>query len=231
MKNYQVNQSNFINNTFRILFIVSVLFMAVMPVSVQASNVPVTGNSPVSPVRFAGNQPEPTTYLPSLDTFVENLASGEADQIVGVYQEDLFAQRVVQQPANDAAYVSPFDNQVTQFNMVNSLTGNLGLLAHNYLSGKYFFEMEIGAPIEVVFGDGSVEEFEVSQILSYQALSPHDVYSDFVNVDTGAKLSATNLFEQVYGGSYHLTLQTCIRKGDEFSWGRLFVIATPVESH
>jgi hypothetical protein len=197
--------------------------------SVHAAEIPETGF--VSPVQLAyvGGQNALTTNLPSLDVFTENLINGEAEQIVGVYQEFSFAQRVVQQPDNDAAYVSPFDNQMTQFHMVDSMTGNVGLLAHNYLSGKLFFELEPEEVVQVVYGDGSVQAFKIEKSLSYQAVSPQDVYSNFVDLETGKKLTAAQLFERVYGGSYHLTFQTCIRNGDEYSWGRLFVIATPVE--
>lgn len=171
-----------------------------------------------------------TAVQPPLDLFAENLANGKADQIVGVYHEALFAQKVIQQPANDAAYVSPQKNQITQFGMVNQMTGNLGLLAHNYLSGALFFDLQLGDNVYLVFGDGSVQGFQIEQVLSFQALDPDSIYSDFINLDTGAKLTASQLFQTVYGGSFHLTFQTCIREGDEFSWGRLFVLAVPVDS-
>ena len=206
-----------------IILLVFVLSLLAAPASINAQIIPDTGLATYEAVS------DNTVSLLPLDTFVEFLTNGEADQVVGVYVEDAFAQKVVQQPADDAGYVSPFNNQITDFAMVSKMTGNIGMLAHNYLSGELFFDLVPGDVIHVVYGDGTIKSFSVDRLESYQALSPHSVYSDFVNLDTQEKLSATQLFERVYGGSYHMTFQTCIREGDEFSWGRLFVIATPLD--
>jgi hypothetical protein len=212
-----------ISKISKTLLVVLLLSLLVAPISIQAKVIPDTGFA--TKVAYAEN----TASLLPFDTFVKALTNGEKNQIVGVYVEDAFAQKVVQQPADDAAYVSPFNNQITDFAMVSNMTGNIGFLAHNYLSGELFFDLVPGDVIHVVYGDGSVNDFSVDRLESYQALSPHDVYSDFVNVETNEKLSATQLFQRVYGGSYHMTFQTCIRNGNEYSWGRLFVIATPLD--
>jgi hypothetical protein len=88
----------------------------------------------------------------------------------------------------------------------------------------------IGDHVDVVYGDGVVQSYVVSNIIRYQAMQPYSPNSTFVNLDTNEQLSANNLFYQVYSGSHHLTLQTCIQEGVVDSWGRLFIIAEPVDA-
>jgi len=163
-----------------------------------------------------------------LDTFIENLKNGNDWQVVGVYVEDVLSLRVVQQPSSDPAYVSTIQNTATYFLMVNQVTGNTGLLAHNYLAGVYFFDLRPGQTIILIYGDGHTDEYVVAEAQEYQALSPNSPTSNFVNLDSGETLSSTDLFYRVFGGDVRTTFQTCIAQGNESSWGRLFVIA-PLE--
>ena len=188
-----------------------------------------TPTATVTPVSTATPNPTPTPLPPPfLDTFTANLINGNAWQVVGVYVEDVLALRVVQQPASDAAYVSTLQNVATYFTMVNQVTGNTGLLAHNYLAGVYFFDLQPGQVVVLIYGDGATEEYVVSNSVQYQALSPESPTSNFVDLDTGETLSSTDLFYRVFGGSTRTTFQTCVAQGNELSWGRLFVIA-PLE--
>jgi hypothetical protein len=143
-----------------------------------------------------------------------------------VYVPGLFALPVVQQPANDPGYVSTVAEVLTDFKDVKS-AGNIGLLAHNYLAGRYFPLLRNGQEVRAINGDGSVEYFRVREILRYQALDPQSASSDFIDLKTGQRLSAAALFAKVYQGPRHLTFQTCIEKNGDASWGRLFVIAEP----
>jgi hypothetical protein len=43
----------------------------------------------------------------------------------------------------------------------------------------------------------------------------------------GAQLSSTDLFNQMYTGGNKVVFQTCIYANGNWSWGRLFVTATP----
>ena len=128
----QAKVSKRITYVFTMLFVFSLL---VGPFSINTQIIPDTGL-----ITYEAISENSVSLLP-LDTFVEFLANGESNQIVGVYVEDAFAQKVVQQPADDAGYVSPFNNQVTDFAMVSKMTGNIGMLAHNYLSGELFFDL------------------------------------------------------------------------------------------
>ena len=113
---------------------------------------------------------------------------------------------------------------MTEFRIVRQQTGNEGLIAHNYLAGGQFFDLKIGDIAEVVLGDGTVIEFEIYDIQDYQALSPNSPTSDFLDLETGEKLSASDLFYRVYGGNLTLTFQTCINRNNLSTWGRTFVI-------
>ena len=159
--------------------------------------------------------------------FVSSLVNGESDSIRGIYSEEDFALPVVQQPSGKPGFVSTIDGVVTEFSMAKKY-GVTGIIAHNYLAGGNFFSLEIGEVIEVVYGDGEILRYEITSIQSYQALSPDSASSQFVDLVTSEKISATQLFKRVYMGSHHLTLQTCIQQGSEDSWGRLFIIAEPV---
>jgi hypothetical protein len=134
---------------------------------------------------------------------------------------------VVQQPPGDTNYVSKIDGEVTQFASA-SRYGNIGLLAHNYLSGKSFSQLRIGEEIQLVYSDGQVETFIVKEILRYKALDPKSPYSSFQNVDNPDEiLTVGQMFDRAYQGGRHVTFQTCISADGNSSWGRLFIIAAP----
>jgi hypothetical protein len=175
---------------------------------------------------FPTLEPTPTPLPPPFfDTFVATLMNGDASQVVGVFVENIMALRVVQQPPSNPAFVSPVAETATYFTMVQEYTGNTGLLAHNYLAGIYYFDLQPGQVVVLVYGDGRTEEYVVSQKDEFQALNPTSPTSSFVDLETGVTFSSTDMFHRVYGGDARTTLQTCISEGSIDSWGRLFVIA------
>jgi hypothetical protein len=168
-------------------------------------------------------------FLPTLIDFSASVNNSNANQITGVYVQNLMALPVVQQPSGQAGYVSTSADTLTQF-AAASKYGTTGLLAHNYLAGANFFNLSRGSIITIVYGDGHTKYFSVSAIKQYQALSPSSPYSQFINLSNpGVTLSSNDLFYETYGLGNVLILQTCIAKGNESSWGRLFVIAEPIE--
>lgn len=164
--------------------------------------------------------------LPSFADFSKTVQNGDAKTLRGVYVADVLAQPIVQQPAGNAGYVSTTDGVVTQFGMASQY-GNIGLLAHNHLSGRFFSQLTIGQEVRVVYGDGKTEVFVITEILQYQALQPTSPYSSFRNLSKEETLTAEQMFKRVYFGDRHLTFQTCINANGNNSWGRLFVIAVP----
>lgn len=169
-----------------------------------------------------------TASLPSFTDFSKAVQNGQADVLRGVYVNNVLALPIVQQPSGNAGYVSNHDGEATQFSMASQF-GNIGLLAHNHLSGKSFSELVAGQEIRLVYGDGHVEYFVVKEVLQYQALQPNSAYSSFKNLNKDETLSAEQMFKRVYFGDRHVTFQTCINAEGNQSWGRLFVIAVPKE--
>jgi hypothetical protein len=169
-----------------------------------------------------------TAALSTFADFSKSVQNGDAKALRGVYVADVFALPIVQQPAGNPGYVSSTDGQLTQFGMASQY-GNVGLLAHNHLSGKLFSQLAVGQEVRLVYGDGKTEVFVISEVLHYQALQPTSPYSSFRNMDQkdDAILTAEQMFKRAYSGDRHVTFQTCLDAYGNASWGRLFVIATP----
>ena len=173
---------------------------------------------------LAGSSSEAT--LPNFGDFSKIVQNGEADVLRGVYVADVIALPVVQQPSGNPGYVSNYDGQATQFSMASQF-GNLGLLAHNHLAGKSFSQLAVGQEVRLIYGNGRVEYFVITEILQYQALQPNSVQSAFRDLATDETITAEQLFRRVYTGDRHVTFQTCIEANGNLSWGRLFIVATP----
>lgn len=168
-----------------------------------------------------------TEAVANLNDFVASLSSGKANQVAGIYSDGIFAFPVVGQPSSNPAFVSETPDQVTQFELAADY-GSQAFLAHNYLAGATFSELTNGQTVTLVYGDGSTESFVISQILSFQALSPDSTQSSFVDLESGEQLSASSLFHTVYNNSNAVVLQTCIANEGISTWGRLFVVAVPL---
>jgi hypothetical protein len=117
---------------------------------------------------------------------------------------------------------------VTQFQNA-ARNGVTGILAHNYLSGELFFQLELGQQVQLIYGNGKVARYTVSDIQRFQKLQPSNPKSQYIDLSTGKEMSTDQVFNRVYSGKNHVTFQTCIKKGDDWSWGLIFVIATPIE--
>jgi hypothetical protein len=164
--------------------------------------------------------------LPDFTDFAQPVGDSDANALSGVYVPDVLALPVIQQPPGNAGYVSNKDDQATQFALASQF-GSVGLLAHNYLSGRFFSELTVGQEVRLVYGNGIVEYFVITEILRYQALEPNSELSSFRNLDRSEVLSADQMFKRVYAGERHVTFQTCIEANGTVSWGRLFVVAKP----
>ncbi len=173
--------------------------------------------------------PEPRAPLPSFGTFSAGVANGNPDQVVGVYVKDLLALPVVQQPADNPAYVSEQPDVATQFSL-GKKHNTVGLMAHNYLAGGAFFDLEEGREITLVYGDGTSTRYRVREVQRYRAINPDSISTEFIGLQEIAPiLTAKDLFDRTYGLEEDLLVfQTCIAKDGEDSWGRLFVIAEPL---
>lgn len=213
------------NRMIKIFILAVVLLASVFPFSRAEANIPVT--SETIPAASSIGATTTKSSVIALSDFAAAIKDGKS-VLRGVYVPDVMAYRVIQQPKNQNGYVSTIKGVVTQFGMASDY-GTIGLLAHNFAAGSEFSKVLIGNTITVIYGDGTIKEFKVTKISRYQALQPNNSRSNFLDLETHEKLSAGTLFKSVYGGKAHLTLQTCIAQGKESSWGRLFIIAEPVQ--
>jgi len=175
-------------------------------------------------------QASPSATLPSLRDFSNIVKNGRSDIPTGIFVPGVMALPIVQQPTNNAGYVSSTPETLTQFRMASQYRST-GILAHDYLAGTHFTQLKVGQEVAVVYGDGSMRFFRIYEIQKYQALTPSSPYSNFVDLSTNNKLSAETLFYRTYGlGNNTLILQTCISTEKISSWGRLFVLARPADN-
>jgi hypothetical protein len=203
---------------------------AVIPVSAKT-----TGQQPVDSKRIASEE-----NIPQKDTTVRNESASSfisltdfshavedgSSSVKGLYSPGRMSLWVVQQPWGKNGYISPTSNVATQFRFA-SRNNSIGMLAHSFAAGATFSKLKLGDLISVIYGDGSIKKFKVEEIHRYQALDPDNMNSSFTDMETHDTLSTDQLFDAVYGGKTHLTLQTCIARGAVDTWGRLFVIAYP----
>jgi hypothetical protein len=132
--------------------------------------------------------------------------------INGVYLGENRFLRVINQPEGKPEYVSSMSGIATNFQLASNY-GNIGLIAHNYLGGRYFEQMKIGQIIYVMNGNRQHQEYRVTRIYRFQALNPRSTRSDFIDLDTQQRRTVSDVFKQIYTGNHHLVLQTCIEKG------------------
>jgi hypothetical protein len=175
----------------------------------------------------AGANGESAALSPAFSDFVKSVKNGEANTVRGVYVEGSLAFPVIQQPVDNGGYVSKDANVVTQYRAA-ARYGTIGLLAHNYLAGANFESLAVGKKVQIVYGNGRIDTYEITSIYRYQALQPNSGSSPFVNLADGKTYTAWDVFQLVYTGGDHITFQTCIESNGVSSWGRLFIIATTV---
>lgn len=230
------------------VFIICVLFVFVLPhlirfpwgrienlpvgvtaLSSELSSTTTDLESPSSTELHTGNNLATNGYT-GLKDFTAMVYNGLADEVVGVYAPGLFALPVRQQPAGQPDFVDRDNNVLTEFSLPKKF-GSTGLLAHNYLSGSRFFQLKPDQDVVLIYGNGRLEYYRISGSVSYQALKPNSPFSDFVdaaNPNSGA-LTSADLFNRVYTTRHQLVFQTCIESDDEPSWGRLFILASPIQ--
>ena len=131
---------------------------------------------------------------------------------------------VIQQPPGQALYVSSRPDVVTQY-QVPASKGITGLLAHNYLAGGSFDELQVGQEIWVTYSGSQVKRYLVTGIFRYQKLVPSSLSSPLVDLETQQELSARQVYFRHYSGISHLTLQTCLEGNGRLDWGLIFIEA------
>ena len=167
--------------------------------------------------------------LPGLERLIQEVAGGQPDSVRGVYVEGIMALSVVQQPGGDVGFVSFEEGTATQFQSPIRYD-IIGLLAHNFLSGRLFYHLNAGQEIVLVFGNGSLRRYRVTDIADFERLTRANLRSNFLDLETASVVTADQVFQRFYNGEHHLTLQTCIEKDGVWNWGVRFIIAEPLEN-
>jgi hypothetical protein len=190
----------------------------------QSANAPSTNPTPTP---IPSPTPTPEATFPTLDEFIASIASGQSSAWRGLYATEKFIARIVQQPPNNYSYISSENEVLTQYMLAEEDV--VGLLAHNTHAGQYYFLISLGDQFYLVSDDAKTQLYQVQQIDRYQALQPSSNISDYKNLETGEILTTAQIFARYYMGDPHVTLQTCIAQNGQANWGRLFILALPVE--
>jgi hypothetical protein len=156
------------------------------------------------------------THTPT-PRFAESIAI--EDVVTAIYIPGLLLLPIGQQPY--PAFVTEEEDEFTEFGLAADY-GSIGLLAHNYLAGKYLPEIETGEIIYLTYTSNVTHKYIAIEFWRFQALDPYSVYSDFILTVTGDHLTVEELFDFIYNRPGSLILQTSIAPG---AWGRLFIIA------
>jgi hypothetical protein len=172
---------------------------------------------------------QPYPGFPRLTEFIGSVRNDRTDTLVGVYVPGVLALPVLQQPPGNAGYVSNQPETVTQFGLARDY-GSIGLVAHNTHSGSQFYKLSPGQDVYLVYGDGRTTSFRIKESATFQALSPNSPYSNFVDLNSGKTLSASDLFLDIYAQPGRLVFLTCIEVNGVSTWGRLFIIAEPYQA-
>lgn len=183
------------------------------------------------PIPYADNGPnkeivtEPDTLF---NIFRDKVITGDAGKITGFYSLAVGGFYVIQQPSGRDGIVSPVEGVLTQF-IRPAANGVIGLMAHNYSSGKWFSSFSKGDEFFIVYGDGSYDIYRYTESVRYRALDGKNVLTDFIDLSTGQHFDVDEVYDRVYGGKPHLTLQTCIQAENDLTWGRFFILAEKVQ--
>jgi len=101
-----------------------------------------------------------------------------------------------------------------------------GLISHNTTyAGAQFDDLWIGDTFTTECENGKKVSFKVTQIKRYYAETP--VY--FKDLSSGKWYDDKDLFDRFYNQEDRTVLQTCIRYGNNWTWGRLFVIGKVIK--
>ncbi|RPI83132.1 MAG: hypothetical protein EHM41_16665 [Chloroflexi bacterium] len=165
---------------------------------------------------------------PEFQSFVDTVKDGQTDIVRGVYVPGVIANEVIQQPSENWSFVSEDPDVLTEFHSARR-NGVTGLLAHNYLLGNEFYDIQIGQYVGVVYGDGTFQRYVVSDISQFEKLDRSSLTSDMVDLETGVTLTSTQIFNRFYSGGDKVTFQTCLERNGKSNWGLTFVTAVPVD--
>jgi hypothetical protein len=176
--------------------------------------------------------PSRNTYpvSPALKRLFSDIKNGKSNELHGAYVPGVFALPIIQQPAEDPIFVSRKMGVITQFQLADK-NGVTGLLAHNYLSGKEFYRLEVGQEVWMIFGDRSIKRYRVTDIQRFQKLKPNSLRSDYLDLQTTRRLTTSQVFGRFYRGEHRVVFQTCLEGEGKLNWGLIFISASPISEN
>ncbi len=136
-----------------------------------------------------------------------------------------FTHKIVQQPPGNPAWVSHQD--FTAFISPEYYSAH-GVLA-DYVGGLGALLQEKLHPEDDVFlflGNGTYTDYQITEKVTLQALSPQNPYGNFRYPATGETLSVGDVFKQFYAQKDRLTIQTCSADANF----RIFYVGIPPTS-
>lgn len=205
-------------------FLLVILAVVTLSITGFTPQVPVTGLSDPGKMLSPSGCSNPNTSLSGFQP-----SALYAKKINSIAVENHFSFSVVEQPINNPGFISESENTVTRFRTADKY-GSTGFLAHNYLAGSKFLDLKVGDRIDLKIENEETQSFWVFSIRKFQALSPCSAYSDFIDLESGQRFSASELFLDFYGQDDLIVLQTCLEKDGLKSWGRIFIMAYPVSA-
>lgn len=168
--------------------------------------------------------------FPSLAAFIQEITNGNANDLVGLYAPYTLAYKIVSQPQGEANWIDEREGVVTQFSLARD-TGSIGLLAHYEHAGSSFYHLIPGQSVYLIYGDGKAVRYQITEIDTYKAEEPQEPTTSFITAADGRLVAQSDVFNQIYNSPGRLILQTCLVSENSHTWGRMFVIAEPVDPH
>jgi hypothetical protein len=162
----------------------------------------------------------------ALDQLYERMNTEGEGYETGIYAPGVFAFPITQQPEDQNLYVSVKRNLVTLFRAAQN-NGITGLLAHNFLAGAFFYNLELGQEVWLVEGNEKSQVYQITGIEQFQKIErgADDV---FIDLQTKESLSVSEVFDRFYTGEPRLVLQTCLEKDGDLNWGLTFFVGEPI---
>jgi hypothetical protein len=163
----------------------------------------------------------------ALGQLLARIQAEGGEYATGIYAPGTFAFPIVNQPENQDLYVSAKRDLVTLYRAAEK-NGVTGLLAHNFLAGALFYNLEIGEEVWLVEDEQTMHGYRVTAIDEFQKIE-NGLNDTFIDLGTQKPMSSSEMFDRFYTGEPHLILQTCLEEDGDPSWGLTFIVAEPIQ--
>jgi len=153
--------------------------------------------------------------IPSLEEFRRSVMNGNANQLTGIWVEDILAFKV---SPGTHSYAPSTRNTASVYSWADD-HGVTALLIHNYLGGTLLYQLNAGMYIAVVYGNGGVDWYLSRGGTWYEArnYSPSGFKGPFRIWSCGDcdfDISVQDIRWRHYAGTPHLAFQTCVETAD-----------------